>query len=484
MNFPKLSCLLWALTLISLPITSFRYMPFMGAGTVVRPLALYPLAALLLVLLLMLWRREIGFPRLASFTVLTAFVLAVVAATVIGATFAPIELRGADYWDRAVRAFVTLAVGLSFFLAAAWMNQDEAQVKFSVRWLMVGLAGHLVWGAIQFYGLNYGYRDELREIQEIFSVRGLVKNRRISGFAFEPSWLAGQLATLYLPWLVAALLGRSMVDRGRSSVNGLPSLVNLFLLLGALAALLATYSRAGLAVVVLAAGITVLIAGRGALKSAWGWFWAGFRRDVGKSRLDWIRAAGGRALLIVVAVSVLGGSSVFLADKGYINRLWKSDMSNFWRYVSSASLGPRVAYAAGAMPAFDANPLTGVGLGASGFWIYRNIPDELLVGEPEIAQALAPNSRLFPNPKNLYARLLAETGLAGMALFAAFWLGIFADGLAALRRSSPFMRFAGTAAVFTLSALIFQSVSIDSFAMPELWLNLGILAGVFSRSKT
>src|SRR5690606_31602522 len=103
----------------------------------------------------------------------------------------------------------------------------------------------------------------------------------------------------------------------------------------------------------------------------------------------------GRALLIVVAVSVLGGASVFLADKGYINRLWTSDMSNFWRYVSSASLGPRVAYVAGAMPAFDANPLTGVGLGASGFWIYRSIPDELLVGEPEIAQALTPNSRLF-----------------------------------------------------------------------------------------
>jgi O-antigen ligase len=238
-----------------------------------------------------------------------------------------------------------------------------------------------------------------------------------------------------------------------------------------------------LAVTALAAGITVLIAGRPFLQSAWGWFLAGFRRSVAQSRLGWIQAAGGRALLIVVVVAVLAGAGIFLSDKGYIARLWTSDMSDFWGYVSSASLGPRLAYAAGAMPAFDANPLTGVGLGASGFWIYPNMPDELLMGQPEIAQALAPNSGLFPNPKNLYVRLLAETGLAGLALFVAFWLGILADGLSALRRNTTFSRFLGAATIFTLAALVFQSVSVDSFAMPELWLNLGILAGIFSRSE-
>ncbi|PWH12395.1 MAG: hypothetical protein DDG60_13475, partial [Anaerolineae bacterium] len=202
----RFSRLLWALTLLSLPITSFRYMPFMGAGTFVRPLALYPLAILLMVLFFRLWRREISFPRLGSWTVLTAFTLAAIASTALGATLNPIELRGVEYWERAVRAFITLAIGLAFFLAAAWMNQNEEQVKFSVRWLMVGLVGHILWGGIQLYGLNYGYRAELREIQELFSMRGLVQNRRVSGFAFEPSWLAGQLAVLYLPWLVAQIL--------------------------------------------------------------------------------------------------------------------------------------------------------------------------------------------------------------------------------------------------------------------------------------
>ncbi len=145
--------------------------------------------------------------------------------------------------------------------------------------------------------------------------------------------------------------------------------------------------------------------------------------------------------------------------------------------------GPRFGYIIGGMAAFDASPLTGVGLGASGFWIYQNLPDALLMGEPEIAEALSPASHLFPNPKNLYVRLLAETGLVGLALFLAFWLGILADGLAAARQSASFPRFLGAACIFTLTALAFYVFSVDSFAMPELWVNLGILAGVFAAAS-
>lgn len=484
MSLSQISRILWALTLISLPITSFRYMPFMGAGTFVRPLALYPLAALLLVLFIMLWKREIRFPRLASFTVLAAFTLAAIAATAIGAVFAPLELRGMEYWERAIRAFVTLAIGLSFFLAAAWMNQDEAQVRFSVRWLMVGLVGHIVWGAIQLYGLNHGYRAELRQIQELFSVRGLVKNRRVSGFAFEPSWLAGQLAVLYLPWLVAQVLNSDYRQwRKTSLVARLRLLTTPILLLGALGTLLATYSRIGLLTTTAAMIVTVLVAGREVLRLVWDWFLAGFRWGVEKGSLARMQAAAARVLLIVLLAAVLSGAGIFLASRNYISSLWTSDLSNVWRYLSSASMGPRVGYAVGAMSAFDANPLTGVGLGASGFWIYQNIPNELLMGEPEIAEALAPNSGLFPNPKNLYVRLLAETGLIGLTLFIAFWLGILADGLSAARCSAQFMRFLGATAVFTLVAIGFYAISVDSFAIPELWLNLGILAGVFAHRK-
>ena len=482
----RLSRILWALLLVTLPITSFRYMPFMGTGTVVRPLALYPLMLLLPVLLLRLWRKEIKNSLPGNLTVLTAFVLAIVAATALGAVFAPIELRGSDYFDRALRAFLTIGIGLSFFLAAIWMNQNEDDVKFSARWLMVGLAAQLVWGAIQFIGLNTGHRAQLKQVQELFSVRGLVKNKRISGFTFEPSWLASQLATLYLPWLVAVILSGKILFplssflRKREKKEKRIPWIEIILLLGSIFALLATYSRSGLAVTAFATGVTVLVAGRGTLKSAWAWFFAGFRPKVSQSRLRGMQAAGGRVLIVLTVLALLAASSAFLADKGYIARFWTSGFEDFWGYVVDVSLGPRVAYAVGGLRAFDQNPLTGVGLGASGFYIYQNIPDGVLMGVPEIAEGLAPDSRLFPNPKNLYIRLLAETGLVGFVLFMAFWLGALADALDLLRRKSDFARFLGASGLFTLAALAFQSFSQDSFALPELWLNLGILTGVFS----
>ena len=43
-DFQKLSRILWGATLLTLPVTSFRWFPFLGEGTFVRPLSLYPLA--------------------------------------------------------------------------------------------------------------------------------------------------------------------------------------------------------------------------------------------------------------------------------------------------------------------------------------------------------------------------------------------------------------------------------------------------------
>jgi O-antigen ligase len=484
-SFIKLSRLLWALVLVTLPVTSFRYLPFMGAGTTVRPLALYPLALLLPVLLVRLKRGEIQHPWPGALTVLLAFLLAALAATAFGATLAPVELRGVDFFDRALRAGITLLIGLSFFVAAVWMNQSEQDVKFSVKWLLVGLVAHLIWGAIQFIGLNTGHRQELVKIQQSFSVRGLVKNKRISGFAYEPSWLAGQIATLYLPWLVAGALMRFRAldggrwtadDKKRSAVYGLWSFVEPLLLVAALAALLMTYSRSGLVVAILAGLATFVLAGGEAVKAFWGWVRAGFDRQRWINRMAALQAAGSRVLLAVLAVAILGAVGLFLADKGYIATFFKSDKTNLFDYAVDVYLGPRLAYATAAMTAFQEYPLTGVGLGASGFWIYQNMPDWVLAGVPEISEQLSPLSNLYPNPKNLYVRLLTETGLVGFALFLAFYLAVFAEALSLLR-GFGMARWLGAAGIFALAAVMLQGVSQDSFAMPEMWINLGILAG-------
>lgn len=472
--------LLWALILISLPITSFRYMPFMGAGTYVRPLALYPLVLLFPLLLIQLKQGKIARPWPGVLTVLLAFIFAALAATALGATFAPIELRGVEYADRAIRALLTLAIGLMFFLTAVWMNQSEDDVKFSVRWLLVGLVFDLIWAAIQFVGLNRGYRQELIKIQNLFSVRGLVQNKRVSGFAFEPSWLAGQLATLYIPWLVASVLTGYRVFTAPSTVHRLRSAFGWFeplLLLASLVVLLMTYSRSGLAVVVLAGCFTVAMVGRERVSAFGGWVRAGFNRQLWTSRGAAIKAAGSRLLLAAIAVAALAGAAAFLADKGYIAALFKAPKNDLSSYITDAYLGPRIAYSEAALASFQQSPWTGVGLGAAGFSMYRNMPNWVLAGQPEIAEQLSPESHDFPNPKNLYARLLAETGLLGFALFVAFYLALLADALGLVRQTSPSARWLTAAALFAFVAIVLQGFSQDSFAMPEIWINLGLLAG-------
>jgi O-antigen ligase len=236
--------------------------------------------------------------------------------------------------------------------------------------------------------------------------------------------------------------------------------------------------------------VTFILTGKPALLSLLNWVRAGFQRSATHNRWTALRAAGSRVLLAVLVVAVLIGAVTFLTDKGYISAFFKSDKTDLFSYAVDVYLGPRLAYASAALNAFDKHPVTGVGLGASGFAIYQNMPDWVLAGVPEIAKQMSPNSDMYPNPKNLYVRLLTETGLPGLLLFLLFYLTLLADCLSLLRDTLGIKkagntqyavpnaaRWLATAGIFALVAIALQGVSQDSFAMPEMWINLGMLAG-------
>jgi O-antigen ligase len=177
-------------------------------------------------------------------------------------------------------------------------------------------------------------------------------------------------------------------------------------------------------------------------------------------------------------VGSLSGALIFLGQKGYMTRLWNTQATTVEDFLIQNSAGARVAYMWGAMGAYQEHPLTGVGLGASGFYIYNNLPDWVQTTVPEIARQMSPDNSLYPNPKNLYVRLLAETGLIGFFLYIAFQFSILGDALSALKQKSVTMQYLGIASIFTWLALIFYNMTQDSFAIPNLWINLGILVGM------
>lgn len=454
----RLTRFLWGAALFALPVTSFRYFPGMGEGTLVRPLAFYPIALLLPLLVIQLVRGKTSFPRAGALTPLAGFVLIVLMASSFGAWLDPLPLRGQDYFGRVIRAWATLLIGISFFISAVWMNRNEDDLKFSVKWILAGFALDVAWSGVQALAF---YTPLLEKVtvthwQLAFSMRELVKTNRISGMAYEPAWLAGQIATVYLPWLFASLLTGVRLTRFRW--------LEIILLGFAALLVLATYSRGGLLTAGVATALTFLLVGRAEFRAAWSWF-------VSK---NWILRFG----VVVLALGALVGSGLFLSQKGYIARLFESDAESVEEFVIENSAGARSAYLIGSLGAYEESPVLGVGLGASGFTIYDHLPDWSLTVVPEIAKQLSPESKLYPNPKNLYARLLAETGLIGFILFIAFQFSLLADSLNALQHKHSFARYLGIAGLFSWIAIAIYNATQDSFATPNMWINLGILAGV------
>jgi O-antigen ligase len=469
-NLNTLTRFLWSAVLLTLPVTSFRYFPGLGKTTYVRPLAFYPLGLLLLILLIQLLRKKIPSPWPGNMTVLSVFVVVLLATTMFGTLNAPLELRGQTYWGRAIRAWVTIIIGLSFFLAAIWMNRDTDDLKFSVRWLLAGLALDIAWSGVQAMAF---YTPLLKKVtvthwQLAFSMRELVKTNRVSGLAYEPAWLAGQLATVYLPWLFAAVLTKSHFTRFKWLE---PLLLGLSSLL-----LLATYSRGGLVTALVAVTMTFLLVGGGTIRTGWLWFKFGFKR-IGHTTQRWLLAMSLRFGLILLVLGIIAGALLFLGQKGYIARLWNTQADSLTDFIIQNSAGARAAYNWAGMSVYAEHPWLGVGLGAAGFSMYDNLPDWSLTTVPEIARLLNPENRLYPNPKNLYIRILAESGLLGFSVLLAFLFGLLGEALSFLRKPG-LLRFMGIAGLCSWIAIAFYNLTQDSFATPNLWINLGILVGM------
>ncbi|MBX3005357.1 MAG: O-antigen ligase family protein [Anaerolineales bacterium] len=475
----RLTKLLWAIALVGLPITSFPYIPGPLGSAQIKPFSMLPLAILLP---LLLWRqvRQKRLELPANLRPLLVFLLFAAASGAIALLYAPEPLRGAGLAGRLLRGWVSLSVGLAFFFATFWMNRNRPALHFTLRWLYVGLVLTLLWSLVQALAIH----TELVNTSWVNALQRLVSehplfDRRVSGLAYEPSWLADQLVGLYLPWLFAAVLTRSALTRWRW--------LEPLLLLLSLGVLLLTYSRGGLAMALVCAGLVTVLAGRGALGRAWGWYRQPFaHKCTRRSGLPQPAAIAVRLGLALGALLVLAAAGRFLASYDYITKLWEpseNEERNLVEYVIDISAGPRLAYAVAGYQVFEAAPLTGVGLGGSGLYLFAHFPDWSYT-IPEIARQLSPDSDIIPNIKNLHVRLLAETGLPGFWFFSVFFLSHLAFVRQLWVAKDGFYRFVAVAGLFAWLATLLRNFTQDSFTFPLMWVLFGILAGMLPSQAT
>jgi hypothetical protein len=464
----KLAGILWGLLLVALPFTSFRYLPSFMGHTQVRPLALFPLALLLPSLLVLAWRkRKLNLP--AVVLPLVAFMLFAFIGTVLGGLPEPLEWRGHTYWERAFRGWVSLGLGISFFLTALWMNRTTDDLKRSLKWLYIGLTLTLFWGGVQVLAISTPIVDVgvIDQIQKVFSIRGLVLGR-ISGFAYEPSWLADQLVILFSPWLFAATLtGYRLTNRKWLE----PVLMVLVVVL-----VVFTYSRSGLSNLFISVVVISVITGRVWIKNLLSWFFSPFRSNdspAGKV------SAGPKALRIVITILLLLCFAVvlyLLFNQPYFAQLFEF-RDNFLRYIISNSGGPRLAYAYAGLKTYGESPWVGVGLSASGFFMMEYIPDWSRT-VTEIARLISPDSTIMLNTKNLYVRLLSETGLIGFWLYIGFYLAVLGCVRKLLVAAEPPYSFIGKASFFIWLSVGVRNLTQDSLTSPLMWISLGMVVGL------
>lgn len=460
--------LLWGLVLLTLPVTTFRYVPDFMGRTLVQPLAIYPLAILFVILAYQFVRAR-QFPLPSNIRLLLAFLLFVVIVSLVGSLFAPLPLRESSYGERVLRGWFSLLIGLLFFFIAFWMNRSEADLRYSLRWIYAGLILTILWSLVQAIAVNTSIipRSLVNQIQLAFSSRSLLP-RRISGFAYEPAWLADQIVIFYLPWLFAAILRRRPLI-GRYWLEPL-----LFLL--AIAVLIFTYSRGGLLSAILCTLIVFLLLGRTLLGRAWDWFSAPFRKL--KPKRSVLAPLFRLSLLVLLIVGFVSAFS-FLSQYEYFARIWDlgGDESPL-DYLIDISAGPRLAYAIAGYQTFEQAPFTGIGLGASGLYLHQHYP-EWSHSMPEVARQLSPDSNQIPNIKNLYIRLLAETGLPGFWLFVAFFISFLAMIRRMLVSNNTFLKFVAAAGLFAWLGIALRNLTQDSFTIPIMWVILGILVGLY-----
>ncbi len=451
----------WVLFLLTLPVTSFPYFPAgLGGRTMVRPLSLYPLLVLLVIAVLpRLWTR----PAPRTLLPFLAFVAVAGASTALGLLRGVDPMLGVGVFSRSLRALITLLIGGAFYLTVSLLPQTREDLRCSLRWLYVGFAIALLWGTFQaVYVIHFDerYFHLLRQAQRLVSIRRIFPNR-ISGMTYEPNWFAVQIAFLLMPWLFAAVMsGYSVFRRRWRWVT-----VELLLLVWGSGILVFTLSRTGLVLLLALLLVSFL-----------------FRpRRAGDTR-GWLTVAGVRIFQGGLAILILGVLVFAVGSQSkYFSRLWRywTNEQRHGSYLQYIAFDQRITYWETAYHIYTDYPWMGVGLGNYTFYFADYLADRPLYRNPELLVPLTPdpaNARSqLTSVKSVFARLLGETGLAGLATFSAFVLAVLAAAVYLFLAPDPVFRYWGRAGLLGMLIFLLGSFSFDSFSLPNMWVVFGLI---------
>jgi len=485
---PKIKKILWAGFLVSLPVTNFPYFPagLGGSRVSVRPLLLYPLVLLIIVILPTFWKRKLPKAWLPFFVFV---ILALISSGLPIFQGATSQLSEVTIISRVVRTLITLFLAAAIYLIVSLIPLNEEDLQFTLKWLFIGLIIALIWGTLQIiYVLDLvpNWYKIMRKIQRYISINKGIPDR-IIGLTQEPSWFADQLSALWMPWIFSAvLMNKTVFKRSWGWIT-----VEKILLVWMAVVLVFTLSRSGLVVaaVVVGSGVVFFIPKRDPSIQ--------YKQRAGvlgkiQSRYNNLPAV----LRTVIPALVIFGVFISLLyfaslESKYISRMWKywvgqsaefqaigsKSLGGYFRYIG---FGPRFVYWETAYRIFAQNPIFGVGLGNYTFHFQDTFPAVQFGYMPELLKTLVPDYSRVITAKNYFARLLAETGLLGTAAFGTFLIVLAGNGFYLWLSKDSEVKFWGAGGLLGLIAFFVDAFSYDSLAIPNPWIIFGLITASFS----
>jgi O-antigen ligase len=467
--------ILMAVMFLALPATNFPFFPSsMGGNSIlVRPLSIFPLAVLAIILVVpRLFSKPIPRPVLIMLIFLI-WGLVVSFVPLMQGVISP--MKDVSLIPREIRTIITLAVGLLVFFSISLYPETKAALESSLKWLYGGLVLVLVWGSLQaIYILNLlpGWFDIMSKLQSFITSRSLNPGRAI-GMTYEPTAFADQLIVIWLPWILAASINNYSVFKWRWKWITIERILSGW----AMVILAFTLSKTGL---ILGIGLIVF----GLLLTVVN----PHKMEVKKTK-TLLGSLIEKYRVLISLAGVLGFLFIFYilgSRVNYISRIW--DLSvfkngiNIKEYLTYIGFGSRITYWETAWRIFLDHPIFGVGLGNYAIYFTDYLPFQKLILTPELLRRIVPavtRSRVL-SVKHFLIRILAEMGIVGFGLFLAFLIVLGAMGYYLWRSENKEERFWGTASLIGLVAFLGDTFSFDSFAIPNPWVLFGFITAAFS----
>ncbi len=478
---------LWILAWLGLPLTSF---PILGwiTNSQAAPFSAIPLGLLAILWFIPQIIRGRQLPREVIPILFFALACIVSSATVFFLDDA-LYFGTRTFWGQSLRALLTLSIGLAFYLLTSTWLQSEGSLRRALQWIHIGGAIMLIWGLMQTViiltlgGHFPAFLEKIRMwlVIQYYAVR---EGNRVASLAYEPSWFAHQMNMLYLPlWLASSYLKKSVFKLRIFHLT----LENILLAIG-LVEFLLSRPRIGLAALLLAIAFLFIKASINTIKKISHWLVSRYHLDdsPGKSRQFLV------ILLVSATMLTLYGAAVFLVV--FLGSKFDPRLALLFEPIPSAELQiikamnegtllylgsrlkflERVIYWLSGWHIFLNYPIFGVGLGNATFFLQSHVPPTGWMTS-ELRNLVY---RLgYPvNTKSYWIRILAETGLVGFSLFVTWLVGLWRSARFLLNTPSKIHQLVGLAGQLALVAFLFEGFSLDSFALPYLWIITGLLS--------